>query len=489
MDSNKGPTPSANRLTAAIDFIGRLVELTGRGNFIYRGEPEHHDKVSSSLYRQYILGDDAEVSLSHIQKRIVEEARRYTSQTGELEILAELQHYGGKTNLIDFTSDFLIALFFACDGVPMEDGRLILLDRSGSFGSDVEELDNRTNKAIAQKSVFVMPPKGFLEPDEMVTIPKDMKEPILEYLRKSHGISAETIYNDFHGFIRLQDLHRDAYLQLSLARFSHENSDGDFEHPIEHYTQAIALNPRLAEAYCGRGGAKFSADDLDGAIRDFNQALALDPDHSCAYATRGRVYREREDYQKAIEDLSRAIQLNQEFDNETSSIAHYYRAIAYLEHDEQVDLAIQDLNVVIERKLPPGLWEAYHNRGAAHFHKKDWDAAVNDFTQALLVEPESVRTMVARGQANVYRGNYKQALRDFDDAIEIEGDNGPVFQNRGITRLFLSEWGEAKADLTRAMDMGEDLVSPFRKDFGSVAEFERNYSVNIPQDIANMLGG
>ena len=33
------------------------------------------------------------------------------------------------------------------------------------------------------------------------------------------------------------------------------------------------------------------------------------------------------------------------------------------------------------------------------------------------------------------------------------------------------------------------LVSPFRKDFGSVAEFERNYSVNIPQDIANMLGG
>ena len=37
--------------------------------------------------------------------------------------------------------------------------------------------------------------------------------------------------------------------------------------------------------------------------------------------------------------------------------------------------------------------------------------------------------------------------------------------------------------------MGTDLVSPFRDDFGSVAEFKRNYSVNIPQDIAKMLGG
>ena len=40
------------------------------------------------------------------------------NESVDFEILTELQHYGGKTNLIDFTTDYLIALFFACDGSP-----------------------------------------------------------------------------------------------------------------------------------------------------------------------------------------------------------------------------------------------------------------------------------------------------------------------------------------------------------------------------------
>ena len=47
-----------------------------------------------------------------------------------LKFLTELQHYGGHTNLIDFTTDNHIALFFACDGSPDKDGRIILLERT-----------------------------------------------------------------------------------------------------------------------------------------------------------------------------------------------------------------------------------------------------------------------------------------------------------------------------------------------------------------------
>ena len=43
----------------------------------------------------------------------------------------ELQHYGGKTTLIDFTQNIYIALFFACNGSFDENGRITLLSRSG----------------------------------------------------------------------------------------------------------------------------------------------------------------------------------------------------------------------------------------------------------------------------------------------------------------------------------------------------------------------
>ena len=34
----------------------------------------------------------------------------------ESEVLAQIQHNGGDTNLIVFTTNYLVALFFACDG-------------------------------------------------------------------------------------------------------------------------------------------------------------------------------------------------------------------------------------------------------------------------------------------------------------------------------------------------------------------------------------
>ena len=75
---------------------------------------------------------------------------------------------------------------------------------------------NPRHRVIAQKSVFVRPPKGFIEPheDDIVTIPANLKQLILQHLRMYHGISTETIYNDLYGFIRNQDIHGGAYTQF-----------------------------------------------------------------------------------------------------------------------------------------------------------------------------------------------------------------------------------------------------------------------------------
>ena len=64
--------------------------------------------------------------IGRLEIAILEQARDYSNLSTDEEILAELQHFGGKTNLIDFTEDFLIALFFASESAEAENGRVVL---------------------------------------------------------------------------------------------------------------------------------------------------------------------------------------------------------------------------------------------------------------------------------------------------------------------------------------------------------------------------
>ena len=141
----------------------------------------------------------------------MDEAKRYTSETDEFTILTELQHYGGHTNLIDFTTDYLIALFFACDGDYSQDARVVLLERTDEINEHIYEPRNPLSRVLAQKSVFVRPPKGYVVPSDEVIIPHGIKPRVLNYLQKGHGISTETIYNDLHGFIRSKAIHRESF--------------------------------------------------------------------------------------------------------------------------------------------------------------------------------------------------------------------------------------------------------------------------------------
>ena len=102
-------------------IIRQIAEISDQDDYIYRGEPKCYDKVSSSLYRKYkkrIETSDTFDIIEVIQEEILVEARKGTPQSDDFEILSEFQHYGGETNLIDFTTGYPIALFYACNSIP-----------------------------------------------------------------------------------------------------------------------------------------------------------------------------------------------------------------------------------------------------------------------------------------------------------------------------------------------------------------------------------
>ena len=99
----------------------------------------------------------------------------------------------------------------------------------------IKEPPEPINRVVAQKSIFVRPSKGFIRPDgnDVITIPAEIKLPMLEYLQESHDISIETIYNDIHGFIRYQNIHLETYVDSYIGSTEAQKGDAENGEPEE----------------------------------------------------------------------------------------------------------------------------------------------------------------------------------------------------------------------------------------------------------------
>ena len=112
MTNKQNQSEFQDDLNAVFAKIQEVVIKSANGDYIYRGEPECFEKVSSNLYRQY----EKEIETEHfdievVQEEILNVVENYVSGIDKgFEIMTQLQHYGGKTNLIDFTTDYLRAL-------------------------------------------------------------------------------------------------------------------------------------------------------------------------------------------------------------------------------------------------------------------------------------------------------------------------------------------------------------------------------------------
>lgn len=221
-------------------ILRKLKEKSDIGEYLYRGEPEHYQekpyfgKVSSNLYRVFLEDEEIEVEddqfeIEAIQAEMLDIANHFIRKTySEIECLAEIQHYGGKTNLIDFSEDYLIALYMACNSSLKENGRVIT-QRIDSIDTYIKDPFEPMNRIIAQKSVLVRHPDGFIQPndDDVINIPALLKKPIQNYLKKAHGIYTESVYNDVHGFIRHQSLKLETYRMARKGLSQKQKGDSE----------------------------------------------------------------------------------------------------------------------------------------------------------------------------------------------------------------------------------------------------------------------
>lgn len=107
--------------------VARLGAYARSHRIAWRGMQNANFRLTSTLERSLTSEDNphpTEDDLRYRETRILQEARRWGldivggTRVDDFQLLTDLQHYGVPTRLIDFTSNPMTALWFACETEP-----------------------------------------------------------------------------------------------------------------------------------------------------------------------------------------------------------------------------------------------------------------------------------------------------------------------------------------------------------------------------------
>ena len=408
------------QISSSGEFIEWVNQLDS-GNYLFRGVPNRKYRIQASAYRRPKEEDDRSFEkFLQINRDLITDARlrghgeKDGRELGDLEILAQLQHFGAATCLIDFTRNAQVALYFACEKDPKweqnsqdsekaPDGKVHVVcndplrfkkvtpdllkqkidyffPRFQPYRRDRQlyrwEPGDQNNRIIAQQSIFVFGDHEF-DGNEACIVEESCKENILIELERVSGITPTILYPDFDGFA---SLHREEipYTELNASdyfrRAERAYSEAQYEEAILNYDKAIELDSQNSGYYEWRGYAKRALGRNNDAIDDFNKIVEIDGS-PYAYEVRGKALLRLKRHQQAITDFSKMIEIAPDV-----PFGYMRRGNAKCELG-QYQKAIADFDTVLQ--IDPSDIFTYRLRGNAKEQIRDLEGAKADFQKAL----------------------------------------------------------------------------------------------------------
>lgn len=221
-----------------------------------------------------------------------------------------------------------------------------------------------------------------------------------------------------------------------------------YEQALADFEESIKLNPDFAPVYNNRGNVLMAMGRVEDAIADFSQAIALAPAYGAAFNNRGNAYVALGQLEKAEADLRRAIALL------PSSAAPLNGRGKIAAANQRPFASLRFLNraILLNRNYPA----AYRNRAAALIEVRHYDEALKDLEQAVATADGDVQLLVLRGRVNSYDGKHQAAVQDFSAALQLDPQNGEAYAGRGLAQLERDSLQEALSDCDLAVTLAPE---------------------------------
>ncbi|MEK7484454.1 MAG: tetratricopeptide repeat protein, partial [Planctomycetota bacterium] len=131
--------------------------------------------------------------------------------------------------------------------------------------------------------------------------------------------------------------------------------------------------------------------------------------------------------------------------------------------------AIQDYTEAIH--LNPRFVLAYNNRGIAKFEKGDVDGAIQDYTQAIRINPQFVLAYNNRGFTKQAKGDFNGAIQDCTEALRINPQFYSAYNNRGNAKRDKGDFNGAIQDYNLALQLNShDSDAYYNRGFAKLAK-------------------
>ncbi|QDL10263.1 hypothetical protein DP114_22295 [Brasilonema sennae CENA114] len=118
--------------------------------------------------------------------------------------------------------------------------------------------------------------------------------------------------------------------------------------------------------------------------------------------------------------------------------------------------AIADYNQAL--LINPNNPDAYYGRGLAYYYLKKYQAALEDVNKLLQLSPKNAFAYVVRGCIRTLLGDKQAALTDFNQALQLDPKHVNAYNNRGVIRQELGDKQAALADFNQAIQLDPKLA-------------------------------
>lgn len=198
------------------------------------------------------------------------------------------------------------------------------------------------------------------------------------------------------------------------------NEKGDTAPPriIQACTESLDRNIYEGNAryflFASRAAGYFAQGDKQHALDDYNEAVKLAPRNAYLYYNRGVFYAAQSDDASALRDFDTAIRINSKL-----VPALRQRAKIYLAGRDFID-ARQDYSKAIG--LQPKTAALWSERGYVSLRQQDYESAVNDEAEAIRLDPKLARAYFLRGAAAAFGGlgGSHDAIDDIKTAVSLD---------------------------------------------------------------------
>ncbi len=211
-------------------------------------------------------------------------------------------------------------------------------------------------------------------------------------------------------------------------------NQGNYDHALDAFDAAIALNPGYAEAHNCRGIVLAKLERHQDALVSLDKAAALKPDYAECQNNLGIVLHELGRLEEALASFDKAIALKPD-----NARAHNNRG-AVLNDLRRIDDALISYEKAIA--LNPSYAGAFYNRGMAMHDSKRFDHALASYDNAISLWPEYAEAHHNRGVVLQDLRRLDEAISAYDKAIELRPDRAESYANQGFCYLQMGRFGE-----------------------------------------------